>query len=103
MRAATTYPASVPDTWHAPKDWLRGALCVHSKEAAWDNPGRTWDGKPSRYYGGMQFDLKTWGSVGGQGWPYKATPREQIYRAYLLWQEYGWYPWPNTAAECGLL
>jgi hypothetical protein len=35
-----------------PRSWLQGALCVHRHEASWTNPGITWDGRRSKYYGG---------------------------------------------------
>ncbi|WP_051165916.1 transglycosylase family protein [Amycolatopsis orientalis] len=48
------------------------------------------------YYGAYQFDLPTWRSVGGQGRPDQASPREQDYRALYLYRMRGWQPW-----ECG--
>lgn len=95
--------ASVPARWHAPAWWLRDALCVHQHEAAWNNDGVTWDGHPSPYHGGLQFLLSTWSSVGGVGDPAFASPREQLYRAWLVWKRDGgsWREW-GTAGDCGL-
>jgi resuscitation-promoting factor RpfA len=45
------------------------------------------------YYGAYQFDLPTWRSVGGRGYPHQATPREQDYRALYLYRMRGWQPW----------
>lgn len=45
------------------------------------------------YYGAYQFDLTTWHSVGGTGYPNKATPTEQDYRALYLYRMRGWQPW----------
>ncbi|WP_199754096.1 transglycosylase family protein, partial [Amycolatopsis sp. WAC 01375] len=45
------------------------------------------------YYGAYQFDLPTWRSVGGQGRPDQASPREQDYRALYLYRMRGWQPW----------
>jgi hypothetical protein len=54
---------------------------------------------PAGYYGLYQFDLGTWGSVGGSGLPTNASAAEQTYRAKLLYQQRGRSPWPN----CGRL
>jgi hypothetical protein len=89
-----------------PRSWLRDALCVHGYEASWTNPGVTWDGRRSKYYGGMQFDLLTWRANGGlrfARYPHHATPREQLLVAYTTWKQRGWRPWPNTARRCGLI
>jgi peptidoglycan hydrolase-like protein with peptidoglycan-binding domain len=45
------------------------------------------------YYGAYQFDLATWRSVGGTGYPNQASPAEQDYRALILYRERGWSPW----------
>ncbi|MGQ0629442.1 MAG: ubiquitin-like domain-containing protein [Sporichthyaceae bacterium] len=46
------------------------------------------------YYGLYQFNTGTWRSVGGSGLPSNATPREQTYRAQLLYKSRGSSPWP---------
>lgn len=48
----------------------------------------------SKYYGGLQFDLKTWHSVGGRGYPNKNSKLEQKFRAVLLIRARGYRPWP---------
>lgn len=59
------------------------------------------------YGGGMQFELSTWHSVGASAaslWDIaRATPREQLYRAWLVWRRDGrsWREW-GTAGVCGL-
>lgn len=45
------------------------------------------------YYGAYQFDLSTWRSVGGSGYPNEASASEQDYRALLLYRQRGWEPW----------
>lgn len=62
-----------------------------------------WLGHPSLYYGGFQFTLYTWESVGGVGLPSAASVAEQRYRAYLVWKRDGgsWREW-GTARVCGL-
>lgn len=46
------------------------------------------------YYGGLQFDLSTWRSVGGRGYPHWNSKLEQKYRAVLLIKRRGYSPWP---------
>ncbi len=53
------------------------------------------------YYGAYQFDLPTWRSVGGQGRPDQASPREQDHRALYLYRMRGWQPW-ECAGKLGL-
>ena len=89
--------APMPLGLHAPAWWLPQAVCVHEHEGAWnDNTG-------NGYYGGMQFTLGTWRSVGGSGQPDRATPREQLYRAWLVWKRDGgsWREW-SSRIPCGL-
>jgi hypothetical protein len=51
------------------------------------------------FYGGLQFTLATWFSVGGQGMPHLNSELEQKYRAVLLYKRRGsWADWP----VCGL-
>jgi hypothetical protein len=51
----------------------------------------------------MQFTLYTWRSVGGTSFPHLASPREQLYRAWLVYRRDGnsWREW-GTARACGL-
>lgn len=87
----------MPRSWHAPRWWLTQAICIHAHEGAWN--ANTGNG----YFGGMQFALSTWRRVDGRGYPHLATPREQLYRAWLVWLGDGrsWREW-GTAPACGL-
>jgi Transglycosylase-like domain len=67
--------------------WLRGLRWCEST-------GRWHIATGNGYYGAYQFDLQTWGSVGGRGYPHQATPLEQSYRAVLLLHRRGTAPWP---------
>lgn len=67
------------------QDWYRLRVCESS-----DNY-RTNTG--NGHYGAYQFDLPTWRSVGGSGYPYQASPAEQDARALMLYRERGWQPW----------
>jgi hypothetical protein len=87
-----------------PSWWLAEALCVHRHESVdWGRAGVDWEGRPSPYYGGFQFLVSTWESVGGRGLPSSASPREQLYRAWLVWKRDrgSWREW-GSAGECGL-
>jgi hypothetical protein len=53
------------------------------------------------YYGAYQFNLATWQSVGGTGYPNQASPAEQDYRALYLYRMRGWQPW-TCAVKLGL-
>lgn len=77
--------------------WFAQALCVHSREGAWN--ANTGNG----YWGGMQFLPSTWRSVGGTTPAYLVSPREQLVRAWLVWRrdDGSWREW-GTAGACGL-
>jgi Transglycosylase-like domain len=101
----------MPKRWHAPKAWLRQAVCAHQQEGAWnDNTG-------NGYFGGLQFAESTWEHAGGahfdafdhpgdqRGYPFTASIREQLYRAWIVWRRDGgsWREWGyRTRANCGL-
>lgn len=97
----------MPSRWSArrstPAGWYSQALCLHHLEGAWN------DSTGNGYEGGLQFLLSTWLSVGGPvdrrrgHWASVASPREQLYRAYLVWRRDGrsWREW-GTAGACGL-
>lgn len=55
------------------------------------------------YYGGLQFDLSTWQSNGGTGYPHQHSREEQIRVAEKLRANRGFAPWPACAAKLGLL
>lgn len=47
------------------------------------------------FYGGLQFTLSTWASVGGRGMPHYNTPLEQKFRAVLVFKRRrSWADWP---------
>lgn len=84
-----------------PRDWTRGALCIHQYEGSWLDGG-------SPYYGGMQMDYNFMRAYGATPLKRKGTaenwpPHQQLYVAYMGWRHRGWYPWPHTARLCGLL
>jgi hypothetical protein len=100
---ASTAAAAKPRLHRFPHWWYRQAVCIHRHEASWTNHGVTWDGKPSPYFGGFQFLLGTWHHAGGRGFPDKASPNEQYFRAWIVWRQsrHSWSQW-GTAGMCGL-
>jgi hypothetical protein len=52
------------------------------------------------YYGGLQFTLSTWWSVGGRGYPNQNSILEQKYRAVLVYKRAG-YTWTRDWPVCG--
>jgi hypothetical protein len=83
-------------------DWL----CIFSHE----NGGYGWSANTGNgYYGGLQMDLqfqRTYapGLLRKKGTANHWTPLEQIWVAELARTSgRGFYPWPNTAAMCGLI
>ena len=88
---------------------VRGLLCIHTYEGAWDDPD-------SPYWGGLQMDLsfqstygwlragdhkwyfsERWGTA--DNWPIWAQVVAGIHGYFSR----GWSPWPNTAHSCGLV
>ncbi len=65
--------------------WYRLRVCESSNNYS-INTGNA-------HYGAYQFDLATWRSVGGRGYPYLAPKAEQDARALILYRMRGWQPW----------
>jgi hypothetical protein len=67
--------------------------------AACESGGR-WDlSTGNGYYGGLQFSLATWRSLGGLGYPHQHSREAQIEVARRQWRISGWRAWP----QCGRL
>jgi len=94
-------------SWHPSATWLAQARCVHAHEGPWN--ANTGNG----YFGGMQFAPQAWKRVAGRAdpafahpgdgaFPFAASPREQLYRAWLLWRHDGgsWRSWGAVGAAC---
>ncbi len=54
------------------------------------------------YYGGLQFSLGAWASVGGSGKPSDASKDEQIERGKMLQAKRGWGVWGLCAKKLNL-
>lgn len=91
-------PASAEATRVAPAPidevWLALAEC----ESHGDWTINTGNG----YYGGLQFSLRSWQWVGGQGYPHEASMAEQVARAEVLLDRQGWGAWPACSRKLGL-
>lgn len=85
---STTAPAAADPSRSA---WSKLRMCESS--------GRYTVNTGSGYYGAYQFDLSTWRSVGGRGYPHQASPREQDHRALYLYRMRGWQPWECANAH----
>jgi hypothetical protein len=101
----SSYPTSrAALAWRPPPGFIWQAWCIHRHESAdWHRRWVDWRGAPSRYAGGMQFLQNTWDRAGGSGEPWQWSPREQIFRAFVIWRKGGgsWGEW-GTRARCGL-
>jgi hypothetical protein len=73
--------------------WYRLRMCESSNTYSIDTG--------NDHYGAYQFDLLTWRSVGGSGYPNRASKTEQDKRALILYRERGWQPW-QCASILGL-
>lgn len=74
--------------------WLQLAQC-ESKQNWSEDTG-------NGYYGGLQFSLGAWASVGGSGKPSDAGRDEQISKGKLLQARRGWGAWGACAKKLGL-
>jgi cell division septation protein DedD len=54
------------------------------------------------YYGGLQFSLATWESVGGTGYPHEHPAATQIDLGRRLQARQGWGAWPHCSEKLGL-
>jgi hypothetical protein len=82
-QGATPYPAD--DTG---RNWAALAKCESGGRAGAVSPN-------GLYHGLYQFSVATWRRTGGTGLPSEATPREQTYRAILLYKRSGAGQWPH--------
>jgi hypothetical protein len=80
---------------------LAAFLCIHRFEGSWTDSG-------GPYYGGLQMDYGFQATYGNallrtKGTADHWTPLEQIWVAEKALKSRGFWPWPNTARDCGLL
>lgn len=86
---------SVDSRWRAVRPYNAKLERIAYCEWGYSKPhwfGNTGNG----FYGGLQFTLSTWRSVGGRGYPHRNSKLEQKYRAVKLIKRNGGYgDWPN--------
>ena len=85
VAAFAAIPVSSAQADPSSSDWAKLRNCESSGNYA-INTG-------NGYYGAYQFNLSTWRSVGGTGYPNQASKAEQDARALILYRERGWQPW----------
>jgi hypothetical protein len=94
----TTPPMTTPHVTIQPGN---GQLGDPYLDASWDKlagceSGGRWSlNSGNGYYGGIQFALGTWRSLGGTGLPSDHTREVQIAMGKKLWQTSGWGAWPG--------
>jgi hypothetical protein len=71
--------------------WERVAAC---------ETGGNWNTNTGNgFFGGLQFSLSTWRSVGGSGYPHQNSKAEQMRRANILKDRAGLGQWPHCGAR----
>jgi len=98
--------------------WLRAKHPAHKRQwrciQRYEGPWRSYPGGPGLldsggpYYGGLQMDLefqRTYGAylLHKKGTANRWSPLEQMWVAERAYKTRGFYPWPTTAAYCGLI
>jgi peptidoglycan hydrolase-like protein with peptidoglycan-binding domain len=83
--AAVLIPAPAANADPSANTWYRLRMCESGNNYS-INTGNA-------HYGAYQFDLATWRSVGGTGYPNLASKAEQDARALQLYRMRGWQPW----------
>jgi hypothetical protein len=90
-----TVVPSAPPTLPADSAWRSLSLC---------ESGGYWQADSGNgYYGGLQFSLPSWQSVGGVGYPHESPADLQIAMAERLQARQGWAAWPACATSLGLV
>lgn len=94
MAVKQTKPSVAPNYASGDSVWDRLAQC---------ESGGNWAiNSGNGFYGGLQFDLQTWQSNGGSGYPHENSREEQIRVAERLRANRGYSPWPSCSAQLGL-
>ncbi len=91
--APAAAPASTSGEPNDPASWDRLARC----ESGGNWAANTGNG----YYGGIQFSLSTWQSVGGSGYPNENSRETQIEMGKRLYARTGWSSWPGCTRSFG--
>lgn len=104
----TTVPPSPPEG-STPNPDNGGPIGDPNSFATWDalaqceSGGRWGLNSGNGYYGGIQFSLSTWRSLGGTGYPHEHSRETQIALGQKLQARSGWGQWPGCARKLGLI
>jgi resuscitation-promoting factor RpfA len=93
VAASIVVPTTSASADPSANTWYRLRMCESSNNYS-INTGND-------HYGAYQFDVPTWHSVGGRGYPHRASKAEQDARALILYRQRGWQPW-QCASMLGL-
>ena len=106
---ATLQPVATPRPVAPPAPAAPAPVASYDGGTVWDQlaqceSGGNWAiNTGNGYYGGLQFNLGTWQSYGGTGYPHQASRETQIAIATKLRDASGGYgAWPGCAASLGL-
>lgn len=88
------HPAFAPPTLPADSVWRSLSMC--------ESGGNWQTDSGNGYFGGLQFSLSSWQSVGGSGYPHEQPAETQIEMAERLQTRQGWSAWPACASRLGL-
>lgn len=95
-------PPAVPQVVKVTRVAYRPTGSVWDRLAACESGGDWHINTGNGYYGGIQFSLRSWRAVGGQGLPHNASRDEQIHRGEKLRHIQGWGAWPACSRRLGL-
>ncbi len=103
LTAALTSGLAVADATFAAGTASAGGSTAQFQRLAACESGGNWSiNTGNGYYGGLQFSLGTWRSVGMSGYPHQASKAQQIAAGQKLHSSRGWKPWPSCSRKLGL-
>lgn len=111
--STTTAPPPTTTTthYHPPTTTTAPPAAATSSSWPWDDlrlcEAPDWAGgwqanTGNGYYGGLQFALQSWRSVGGTGYPHEHSREVQIEMGRRLQAVQGWGAWPRCSKKLGL-
>jgi hypothetical protein len=79
-----------------------GSVAQFERLASCESGGNWSINTGNGYYGGLQFNLRTWRGIGMTGYPHRASKAQQIAAGQKLHSQRGWKPWPACSRKLGL-
>jgi hypothetical protein len=101
--AAPSPTAGAPATTEGAPPASTGDDSIWDQLAQCESGGNWHINTGNGYYGGLQFALSTWQSVGGTGYPHEHSRETQIEMGKRLQARAGWGQWPACARKLGLI